>query len=294
MQRTIPLTKPTDFCAMILTHGRPDRVYTFDTLRKHGYTGDIYLVIDDQDEAGDEYRRRYGDRVLTFSKAEVAPTFDEGDNFPGYRGVIYARNACFDLARQVGKTYFIQLDDDYLDFRYKTDDLGAFIHKDDIRDLDAIFGHLVECFKAMPVLSIALAQGGDFIGGADGSFATSRKPRRKAMNSFICSTERPFPFFGRINEDVNVYTTLGFRGGLFFTVCDLALQQKQTQSNAGGMTELYLDAGTYVKSFYSILYMPSSVKIAEMGSTHRRLHHRISWDNTVPMILDEAHKKAAA
>lgn len=52
---------------------------------------------------------------------------------------------------------------------------------------------------------------------------------------------------GRINEDVNTYTNLGRCGELFMTIGAVQLGQKQTQKNSGGMTELYLDSGTYVK-----------------------------------------------
>lgn len=61
-----------DFCVFILTHGRPDRVYTYKTLRKRGYTGKIYIVIDDEDETENEYRAIYGDEVLQFCKKDVA------------------------------------------------------------------------------------------------------------------------------------------------------------------------------------------------------------------------------
>jgi hypothetical protein len=114
------------------------------------------------------------------------------------------------------------------------------------------------------------------------------------MNSFICSTARPFSFIGRVNEDVNTYTTIGRTGGIFFTVLQAKLVQKQTQSNSGGMTELYLDSGTYVKSFYSVMYCPSSVKVGVMGdprSGHVRLHHAIDWTRTAPLILREEHRK---
>ena len=107
-----------DFCAFILTHGRPDRVTTYNTLRKQGYTGKIYVVIDDEDTTADEYRERYGGEVLQFSKSEIAKTFDEGDNFNDRRAIVYARNACWQLAEQVGCKYFIQLDDDYSNFYY--------------------------------------------------------------------------------------------------------------------------------------------------------------------------------
>ena len=39
-----------DFAVMILTHGRADRVYTLKSLRKGGYTGKVYIVIDNEDE----------------------------------------------------------------------------------------------------------------------------------------------------------------------------------------------------------------------------------------------------
>ena len=33
-----------DFAVFILTHGRPDNVITFNTLKKANYTGKIYLL----------------------------------------------------------------------------------------------------------------------------------------------------------------------------------------------------------------------------------------------------------
>ncbi|MBF8851426.1 hypothetical protein FC325_12155 [Escherichia coli] len=39
-----------DFCAFILTHGRPDKVLTYRTLRRAGYTGKIFIVVDDEDK----------------------------------------------------------------------------------------------------------------------------------------------------------------------------------------------------------------------------------------------------
>ena len=69
------------------------------------------------------------------------------------------------------------------------------------------------------------------------------------------------------------------------------ITQKTTQSNAGGMTETYLDMGTYLKSFYSVIYSPSCVKISEMGDAHKRIHHAVNWDKCVPQILNEKWKK---
>ena len=292
--RTIPV-RP-DFAAFILTHGRPDRVMTLPLLRARGYTGRVYLVIDDEDKAADEYREQYGDSVLMFSKEAIArdPRYDQADNLLDRRVIFFARNACWDLAREVGVRYFIELDDDYTSFQYRRVGLkpGADApgyHGWKVHSLDRVLEAMIDFLEATPTLTIAMSQGGDHFGGSDAN--TSARFMRKAMNSFVLDVERPFPFLGRINEDVNTYTLLGSRGHLFFTYRPLQLDQMPTQANPGGMSEMYLDSGTYVKSFYTVIHHPSSVCLRTMGRTDRRLHHSINWVRTVPRILHERHRK---
>ena len=69
------------------------------------------------------------------------------------------------------------------------------------------------------------------------------------------------------------------------------LKNKGLQSNAGGMTDAYLDGGTYVKSFYTLLNRPDCTKINIMGRSQRRLHHLINWNAAVPCIIPEQYKK---
>lgn len=278
------------FAAFILTHGRSDNVITYATLRRYGYTGKIYIIIDNEDAEQGKYIEKYGDQVIIFDKLKIAGTFDTGDNFDDRRTIVYARNACFEIAQNLGIKYFIQLDDDYNSFRFTITSEGYYAD-DKIYNLDKVFEHLLNFYKSIPAHSIAIAQSGDFIGGKDGSFGQNMSLRRKCMNSFICSTNRPFKFVGRINEDVNSYTRLASTGTLFLTVPILKLYQSRTQTNDGGMTNVYLDSGTYIKSFYSVMFHPSSVTISFMGYHNRRLHHRVSWKNTVPMILDERYRK---
>lgn len=279
-----------NFAVFILTHGRPNNVKTFNSLRKQGYTGPIYIIIDNEDKTADDYRKIFGDQVIVFDKRAVAQTFDEGDNFNNRRGVVYARNANFDIARRLGVEYFLQLDDDYHAFVWKFTSRFSYRERP-IKNLDRFFAAVLEFYKSIPAASITLAQNGDFIGGAASTHASRLWIKRKAMNTFFCSTNRQFEFTGRINEDVNTYVTLGNRGLLFMSFNNAAIIQATTQQVAGGMTELYLDYGTYVKSFYTLMATPSCVKIGETGVTHRRLRHRINWDAAVPRILDEQYRK---
>lgn len=284
----------SDFAAFILTNGRPENVVTYDTLRKSGYTGRIFLLVDDLDETRARYVEKYGSEVVVFDKRAIAKTFDNGDNFYDMRAIVYARNAAFDVAEKLGVRYFVQLDDDYTSFQYRFDDQMQYAPKT-LKNLDAVFSALLEFLMSSGADSIALAQGGDFIGGENSALAETVRLKRKCMNSFFCKTSRRFSFVGRVNEDVNTYTRLASTGKLFFTTNQVNLNQLQTQSNPGGMTELYLDSGTFLKSFYSVIYQPSSVRIGVLrGRAASRLHHQISWANTTPMILSERFRKVSA
>jgi hypothetical protein len=281
MRRTEKMA--ANFAVFILTHGRPKKVLTYKTLRHHGYTGPIYIVIDNEDQMADEYCALFGDKVFVINKRKIAMWIDEGDNFEDRRAIIYARNACFILAQKLGLDYFIELDDDYYVFCYRTEAGGKII-----RNLDRVFRALVDFLSSSEkISSVAFSQGGDHIGGYD----PTKQVSRKAMNSFVCATRRPFIFSGRINEDVNTYINLGGRGQLFFTIMNIQLDQKDTQSNSGGMTELYLESGTYIKSFYSVMYNPSCVSVGVIRGKHVRLHHRINWGSAVPVIIEEKYRK---
>lgn len=279
-----------NFAVFILSHGRADNMKTVKTLQKQGYTGRLYIIIDNEDDQAEEYYRRFGkDRVIMFDKAEAVKKIDIGDNFPERNVVVIARNMCYEIAESLGLEYFLELDDDYKSFEIR------YIHDDKLKvknvsELDYIFDDMLDFLDESGAVTVAFAQAGDYIGGAE-SKLFQKGLIRKAMNSFFCRTDRPFRFFGRINEDVNAYVKLGSEGKLLFTVTDIGLTQAATQQNAGGLTEAYLDLGTYVKSFYSVMYCPSCVKIGIMGNSDYRLHHQIIWRNAVPQILDEKWKK---
>lgn len=285
----------TDFAAFIFTHGRAQNCITYDTLRKHGYSGKIYLLVDDEDSQMALYNEIYGDEVIVFSKQAAIDMTDVGDNFKKRNSVVFIRNYAFEIAKQIGITYFLALDDDYKQFRYTFDNKRHYITKNiNIWSLDGVIEAMLDFYIQSGAKSIAMSQGGDFIGGPGSKVSKLHEKgafSRKVMNSFFCSVERPFKFFGRINEDVNAYILGGSRGELYITVPRIRLEQNQTQANSGGLTDIYLDLGTYVKSYYTVMYSPSCTLITEMGVTARRLHHRIKWANATPMILQERWKK---
>ena len=103
----------SDFAVFILTHGRAENIVTLKALKRGGYTGKIYFIIDNEDDQQDIYRKKFGDKVIVFNKQEVYDRTDTMDNFNEHRAIVYARNESFKIAKKLGIAYFLMLDDDF-------------------------------------------------------------------------------------------------------------------------------------------------------------------------------------
>lgn len=300
-----------NFCVLISTWGRPNKVATLKTLERFGYTGDWFLVCDDEDKTLVEYQINFGeDKVMIFNKADIASRYDEGDNFEDRRSAFYARCANAEIARKLGYKYFLQLDDDYDSFRWRISPEIEYSSKmlsfePSYRTLDKVFDVMLDYFIAVPSLrTLCMAQSGDFIGGGGSKMMTDQY-RRKVMNSFFCDIDRPYIFKGKMNEDVNAYVYNSNKGELMLTTAFVSLNQKATQLTAGGVSDLYLEVGTYTKTFYSVMLHPAGVKVSVLFNTSARkgngaaktnnafrVHHRIDWNATAPKIIKQKHKKS--
>mgnify|MGYP006892194892 FL=1 len=284
---------PNDFCIFIISYQRANNVKTYKTLQKCNCKYPIFIVVSDDDTQINQYKKNFSENNLViYSKREYIGKFDYMDNrIDKLSSAVFSRNAVFDIAKKLGYPFFLVLDDDYGNFQYRymqNNKLrGKILHK----SLDKILYLYKETLKALPnIHSLAMSQAGDFIGG-NMTRAFSYRRLRKIMNVFFCATDRRFEFFGRLNEDVNVYTKLGNIGYLFLTIPEISIVQLITQRNEGGLTSSYLELGTYIKTFYTLLAMPSSVKIGIIQDTFSRIHHQINWKFTIPYILPDEVKK---
>lgn len=212
------------------------------------------------------------------------------DNFGKMQSAVYVRNAVFDIAKMLNYNYFLLLDDDYNDFFYRYRE-GNSLKRTHIKDIKSVLEVMLDFMVSTNLDCLCMSQGGDFIGGI-GSNCFRSGMLRKAMNAFIFkASETDIAFTGTLNEDVNMYTNMCKVGKKIFTIADASLDQAVTQHRAAGLTKTYLELGTYVKSFYTIMRNPSFVKIASMGDTHHRIHHRINTNKGYPAILSDSYKK---
>ena len=154
---------PENFAVFILSHGRADNVITYKTLQRAGYTGRVYIVIDNEDKQASKYYQNFGDKVIMFDKAAEAEKTDCEDNFDGRGIVVYARNAVFDIAERLGAEYFIVLDDDYYNLCYKINSHYEYVdstYSTTFRNADSVFYFLIEFYKSIDCSVLAIGQGG--------------------------------------------------------------------------------------------------------------------------------------
>lgn len=157
------------FAVFILSNGRADNVITVKTLRKYGYTGDIKIICDNLDPQLPEYRKNYPGMVEVFDKPAYAKKIDTGiNNDKEMRAIVYARNASYDIADRLGLTHFMQCDDDYAYFGYREEKDGVLYTREHYH-LDESFDAMMDFLDTTPAMTIAFAQGGDYIGGGQGT-----------------------------------------------------------------------------------------------------------------------------
>lgn len=299
-----------DYLIMIASYKRSSflKTHTYATLKKLKTNAKILIICSDDDDTIDDYKKIFGDEnIFVFNKDyyENKLHIDVGDSF--YRannikkGILWARNVQFEVARKFGYRYFLFLDDDYDSFSLRR----KFINPKDNKAIyssgqriipgkfDEVCEHYFRILDSQPFMyCTAFCQRGDMIGGLE-NILYKKGYKFKAMNAFFCDIEKEFRYMGRINEDVNAYTTYNNKGQLFLTLSDVCLNQPTTQMTSGGMSDIYKQFGTWLKSIYSVMYSPNAVKINTMGNKREtfRIHHNIEFDYCVPKILNQIYCK---
>ena len=72
----------------------------------------VPVVVADLDEQCWLYKERYGDKVVVFDKKEQAESTDTMTASDDLLSVVFARNACYKIAKGLGLNYFAEFDDD--------------------------------------------------------------------------------------------------------------------------------------------------------------------------------------
>lgn len=278
------------FAIFILSHGRANEMLTVNALKRQNYTGNYYIVIDNEDDQEDLYRKKFGDKIIQFDKKAEAEKTDTGDLDNDRRVGVFARNAIQDIADRMGYKYHLQLDDDFNGFLVRYSD-GKKLCSYNPKNIDYIFKSVIEFFEATNIDALSFSLPADFMGGVD-SERLKAGLYPKTMGTFFMKQNKKRYFRMRMNDDITTCLLNNRIGNLFLTIAQIMVLTPGTQDMEGGMTDIYVENGTYRKSFYSVMCCPSFVKIyAFENKTGTRLHHQVKWDYANPKIISEKYKK---
>lgn len=278
-----------DFAVFIISHGRPECV-TYHMIKSKGYAGKIFIVIDDLDETVDEYKNRYGDDVIVLDKMAQFRQCDPMINKEILTSDLYARAACYNLAKEKGVAYFAAFDDDLRDIYYRKKEHGQLKHKK-VNDISLLFETAIAFLNVPGVVDVGFGNEADYIGGAN-SPTFDKGIVRRVFGSHILKTKEKAHFKGVFNADLNAALVDGAVGKMFFSLIPVHARFEGTGGkNAGGMSDLYSANNGYVNAFYTIMCAPSSVK---GKCKFDRISANIAWNFAVPKIINERWKKTNA
>lgn len=256
------------FAIFILTNGRPNHQYTLEFLRK-SFKGDVFLVCDNEDKALKEYQRNYGEQVIVFDKKEWVSKSDPMDNFQSKNSVLYARNAVFEIAKDMGYEYFVMVDDDVtgLSFRYEKD--GKLVGKP-VKDFNKVSSAILETMDNTGTDFFSFGMDKIYIGGSsNGQY--QKKIIDKVYCFIFCRTEQQHFYKGIMNEDeINNILSMSV-GKLAKSLTAIQINYKPIgRDNIGGNAETYNENGyySYVRNFYPIIAFPVlQLKLGKNGFT---------------------------
>lgn len=271
----------------IISKGRP-QCTTAQTLTKIKYPGKWFIVCGNNDETLPEYQERWGNHVLVFDWYEEIKTTDPLDNF-GFEtkgsGACPVRNATRRISEERGEKRHWQLDDDYISFaRYDHRRQKNTTIKDG-RILFSTMYRIAELgYKTnLPNIGFCLST-------AEAIPTHRLKYNRRIFNAHNMPSDSGLfqKWVGRMNDDT-IHAINVWRSGKFeMQFRYLQIGMKPTQSEGGGLTEMYKLDGTVRKTAYVFLLAPSVTKLV---IRFERYHHKVDWDGITPKLIHERFRK---
>ena len=274
------------FAVFILSHGRAGNVKTYHTLRKAGFSGDIYVVIDDEDGDGEKYKEEFGKFCLQFCKQEYMDKADTVSTDGTRISALFARLAIMDFAKSLDLDYYCMLDDDVERIIYRYPD-GNKLKGMDVVKADYMFDSILKFMKnaKLKVLGLQLAEG--LIGGLYGIYKSG------LMNQVLCggylfSRETDYRFFSSVNEDTIASLDYLSRGGLAWRLGCITIKTPERGTNAGGLSEDYAKKNWYYIDMHAVVVAPWCCKIDVDNGNRQKIDMRFAR----PRVLSERYKRS--
>lgn len=269
---------------LIISHKRP-QCSTVKALKNAGYLGEWFIVADDLDQTS--YEEIYPEHVIRFSKMRYLRETDTADNFGRLTTPVYARNACFEIAKERGYDCFGLFDDDLTAFRYRYVQ-GKKLKSKKVERFTDIFEEYCKYVLDAGFACGGFISGGRLLGGMGNSLVKSAFYCNPTNAYVINNHVEQVRFIGTLWED-SIYCFLNnITGRIATAFMPITINMVQPGSmNDGGNKELYESSSAYVSECYGKMTVPSFFSWCDGGGGHK-----FSMD--IPRILNEKWRKKNA
>ena len=277
------------FAVFILTHGRPHNQLTVKSLQDVGYTGDLYLVVDDQDESINEYIAVWGaDKVIVFNKDYFIHNTDTGLHTPIPKFAVFARNAIEHIAKEMGYKTFMMLDDDITKFRVRLPDGDSLKSYQIAGQFDSIIENSVDYVLNCDIACLGLGFCNLYIGGV-GNFNKENPRQRLCAEAFVRNTAHPISWRLNMVEDLITSIDAAISGEVWFQFLPIQCEIKMSEGAVdGGNSDVYRQLGMYRISFMPVIAYPSSNAVRFGKKTWAST---TTPDKCIPKIISSRYRK---
>lgn len=248
----------------------------------------LHVVIDSEADDKAKYEdvcARMGARLHVFDMDEARRRYDYVHRpSPSRRSAGQARNMIYGIAVSLGTSFFMMMDDDTRGFQIKY--AGAYVARASRDDVRLCFARIRDFMARRRIGLFGLPQTGDFIGGA-ASRSSKHLLRWKVMNTTFVDAR----FIQRGERGVQDDDTSQFAGvlnaGLFCGTAmqGVVLEQVQSATQPGGLTDLYQEAQLLNKAMVVPIQFPSAVYANQQKKNGGRIHHTIERKHLAPCLL---------
>lgn len=276
------------FAIFICTHGRPDKQITLKALRDSGYTGKIYLVLDDEDETIPYYHDNLGmcDDFVGFKKQEIIDDTITTAFPPNRKTILYAKNACERYAKLKELDCFAICDDDIPGFRYRYVENGSCKSLKLTQNMDKVIQSYAEYILDSDITATSFGMAQFYFAG-DKCFSPETMLKWRIPYTFVFrNTKHEVDWVSDYGEDITTAIECANQGKFMMASPFVQMNLSPMGVGEGGMVELHKD--TFRLAEYGHVWHPTSEQIKYYKD---HWMSTIKRENAFPMLISSSCKK---
>lgn len=279
-----------DFAIFICTHERPNKQLTLNTLRNCGYTGKIYLVLDDTDSSIQQYIDIYGaSNVFIFNKQRYINLTDTvvAHDVAPVKCVVYGRNAVEDIAHSLQLSCYAVADDDTKEFRHRWISDGALKSTIISKNMDDVINEYVSFLLNTNVSYCSFGCVPNYFGGAS-TYDAQRSNARTCHNFIFKTCDFHQYWMASYVEDMTTPFVYGRIGQIWLSILDVEMINPICGTTVGGMQTTYLSIPEFKRQTYALVCSPSSTTVRFIKNKWRIC---VAKDLSLPKIISQKYRK---